>query len=114
VINKLDYIKNLGNFSQFFRCSIGLSAGVIPDNSWIGQYPNSYAIQIGHSSYACRLAGTAHQFIRPRWKHHSSNVYGCGLVLDPKDKLWIFFTLNGQLMSKLVWVLEVLSISQKK
>jgi hypothetical protein len=30
------------------------------------------------------------------------NVYGCGLVLDPKDKLWIFFTLNGQLLGELM------------
>jgi hypothetical protein len=27
-------------------------------------------------------------------------VYGCGLVMDPNDKLAIFFTLNGFLMGQ--------------
>jgi hypothetical protein len=38
--------------------------------------------------------------IRPQMKEHG-NVYGCGLVLDPDNKLWIFFTLNGILMGEL-------------
>jgi hypothetical protein len=57
--------------------------------------------------YNCLLAGVSHQFemtegaIRHGWKHRI-NVYGCGLVLDTKNKLWIFFTLNGKLMGELV------------
>jgi hypothetical protein len=53
------------------------------------------------------LAGVQHRFefpeeaIRPREKEYG-NVYGCGLVLDPEDKLSIFFTLNGYLLGELV------------
>jgi hypothetical protein len=45
--------------------------------------------------------------IQPRFKFGSINVFGCGLVLDPENKLWIFFTLNGQLLGELA--LEVLT-----
>jgi hypothetical protein len=36
---------------------------------------------------------------RPEKKQYG-NVFGCGLVLDPDNKLAIFFTLNGQLLGK--------------
>jgi hypothetical protein len=39
------------------------------------------------------------------WEHRHSigiNVFGCGLVLDPEDKLAIFFTMNGMLMGELL------------
>jgi hypothetical protein len=61
------------------------------------------------------LAGERHLFelpegaIRPKWKEYW-NVLGCGLVLDPEDKLAIFFTLNGKLFGELV--LEVLRINK--
>jgi hypothetical protein len=40
--------------------------------------------------------------IRPRrvLARGSINVFGCGLVLDPENKLAIFFTLNGQLLGE--------------
>jgi hypothetical protein len=85
---------------------VGLSGVVIPD--WIGRDSNSYAIPIvGHHCIACRLAGERHRFelpegaIRPDTKENG-NVFGCGLVLDSEDKLAIFFTLNGQLLGKLM------------
>jgi hypothetical protein len=109
--------KKLIIFNQFFRSYLGLS-GTIADNSWIGYYSNSYAIRIvGHRSYRYRLVGMLHQFelpvgaIRPEMKDNG-NVYGCGLVLDPDNKLAIFFTLNGKLLSK--WMLEILRIKKKK
>jgi hypothetical protein len=82
---------------------VGLSDGCIPDNSWIGEYSNSYAVPTGYF-HGCRLARETHHFelpegaIRPRWKRNGMNVSGCGLVLDPEEKLWIFFTLNGNLL----------------
>jgi hypothetical protein len=86
-----------------FRCYIGLSDAAIPGNgySWITV---PYAV-------GCWLAGVFHHFewqdgaIRPI-RNFGTNVYGCGLVLDPKDKLAIFFTYNGQLMGELM--LEIL------
>jgi hypothetical protein len=50
--------------------------------------------------------------IRPRRAPSGINALGCGLVLDPHDKLWIFFTLNGKLMGELA--LGVLQIRKQK
>jgi hypothetical protein len=83
----------------------------------IGQYQNSYAIEICITYYEYWFAGVSHQFlwpaegaIQPRWELNSLNVYGCGLVLDPENKLWIFFTLNGNILGELVR--DVLSINK--
>jgi hypothetical protein len=86
------------------------------DNSSIGGYSISYSISIsilGRHPCQCLLAGECHRFelplgaIRPQMKFYG-NVFGCGLVLDPDNKLAIFFTLNGQLLGELK--LEVLRI----
>jgi hypothetical protein len=68
--------------------------------------------------YECCLARERHYFelpegdVQPRWKRNGLDVFGCGLVLDLEDKLWIFFTLNGKLLGELV--LEVLGKTKKK
>jgi hypothetical protein len=81
------------------------------ENELIGGYPNSYAISIS-TRYCnwCHLAGEHHRFqlpdgaIQPKlMKENGTNVYGCGLVIDPNDKLAIFFTLNGILMGLLLF-----------
>jgi hypothetical protein len=94
-------------FNQFFRSYVGLSRA-IPGDPWIGEYPNSYAIDIGlHHCYGCLLAGEHHRFelpegaIRPQMKENE-NVFGCGLVLNSDNNLAMFFTLNGQLLSELM------------
>jgi hypothetical protein len=78
---------------------------------------NSYAIDIGrHHYYGYWLSGEGHHFelpegvIRPEMKQYG-NVFGCGLVLDPDNKLAIFFTLNGKLLSE--WMLEILRIKKQ-
>jgi hypothetical protein len=77
-----------------------------PGKFSFGEYYNSYGIPNGH--FYCSFAKRTHFFelseetIQSRWKPDSINVLGCGLVLDPEDKLAIFFTLNGQLRGKLV------------
>jgi hypothetical protein len=99
---------------------VGLSDGAspVPDNSWIGQYSNSYAFPRGGYLHQCWLAGNKHRFelpegaIQPSWKRNDNNVFGCGLVLYPEDNLAIFFTLNGKLMGELV--LKVMRIYKKK
>jgi hypothetical protein len=35
------------------------------------------------------------------WKEDTGNVAGCGLLLDPDNKVSIFFTENGTLMGEL-------------
>jgi hypothetical protein len=95
----------------FFRVEVGLSDGANrdDDNSRIGDYSNSYAISTAGYDERCWLAGESYYFefpegaIRPRWKSNSRNVMGCGLVLDTEDKLWIFFTFNGQLLGEWCW-----------
>jgi hypothetical protein len=63
--------------------------------------PNTYAIQPGFDW--CRLSGKCHRFEcppemgKPQW-NGGGDVVGCGLFLDPKNKLSIFFTGNGMLM----------------
>jgi hypothetical protein len=38
--------------------------------------------------------------LEPERNENGTNVLGCGLVMDTKDKLAIFFTLNGKLKVK--------------
>jgi hypothetical protein len=47
--------------------------------------------------------------VEPEMKEYG-NVFGCGLVLDPDNKLTIFYTLNGQLLGELM--LEILRIKK--
>jgi hypothetical protein len=98
-------------FFTIFRCYVGLSDGVIPDGASIGLYPNSYAIATsGRYLHLCWLTGEGHHLelpegvIKLKWKSNGINVHGCGLVLDPKDNLAIFFTLNGKLMGEFMIV----------
>jgi hypothetical protein len=62
----------------------------------MGDYPNSYAISTGFN--LCYLAGET-SFELPRGVN-GRDVYGCGILMDPNDKLAIFFTLNGILMGQ--------------
>jgi hypothetical protein len=76
----------------------------------IGVYPNSYAISTISELLNWRiLAGRtpilelpADEAISLEPKENEANVYGCGLVMDPNDKLAIFFTLNGILMGQFI------------
>jgi hypothetical protein len=97
--------QKIRSFVKILSFIVGLSDGTIPHNSYAGEYSNSYAIETGYN-YQCWLAGEQHPFelpvgpraIPPRLV--GNNIYGCGLVLDHEDKLWIFFTFNGQLMGE--------------
>jgi hypothetical protein len=59
------------------------------ETGWLGQERH-------HFGWRQRLIGGVEE---PKWKH-DGDVVGCGLVLDPQNKLAIFFTLNGTLMGK--------------
>jgi hypothetical protein len=82
---------------------IGLSDGTSKAEC-IGEYSNSYSISNGNFPWmSYSLAGEHHLYqlpdeaIRPNLWYDCTNVYGCGLVMDPNDKLAIFFTVNGTL-----------------
>jgi hypothetical protein len=92
-----------------YVCTVGLAGGEIPRGGWIGMSPNSYAIGIPQyrEFYQFRLAGQQNYFefpegvIQPEVKE-TGNVFGCGILVDPDDKLTIFFTLNGILIGSVL------------
>jgi hypothetical protein len=107
---RVDHFSN-----KLFRCDYGLSDVAIP--YYIGRNSNSYGIPIlGRHCYGCCLAGERHRFELPEGANRpemkdNGNVFGCGLVLDPHNYLAIFFTLNGQLLGKLI--LDILRTNKK-
>jgi hypothetical protein len=38
------------------------------------------------------------------WNFNSPNVNGCGLLMDPNDKLAVFFTFNGKLKGQFGYI----------
>jgi hypothetical protein len=79
----------------------GLSDGIIPEYKEIGEHPNSYAfVQLSFTTCCFSLAGEDHQFEFRPGMNFGYNVFGCGLLLDPNDKLAIFFTLNGSIIGQ--------------
>jgi hypothetical protein len=102
--------KKFDHFPQYLRWNLnfGLTDGPVPDNDnyRIGGYANAYAIQINLNDYEYWLAGKCQRFelpegvLQPRWEYNSINVFGCGLVMDPENKLCIFFTLDGHLLGE--------------
>jgi hypothetical protein len=89
--------------SKFRTILLGLSSGNIPDGSVVGNFPNSYAIPCGYNF--CWLSQQTHYFdlpngaIKPKWNGRG-DVMGCGLLMNPENKLSIFFTGNGILMGQ--------------
>jgi hypothetical protein len=84
---------------------VGLSSETIPDGTCVGELANSYATQDGCDH--CWLSEKKHYFewpngvIKPEWTG-KGDVLGCGLLLNPENKLSIFFTGNGILMGQSV------------
>jgi hypothetical protein len=82
---------------------VGLSSGNVPDAYVVGYLPNSYAFE--DDCDRCWLSGKSHDFewpngaIEPTW-NRMGDVVGCGLLLNPANKLSIFFTGNGHLMGQ--------------
>jgi hypothetical protein len=91
------------NFQSSESFHIGLSDG---KEDGTGEFSDTYGIEIDNrvSDY-CHLSGKKHRFkwqkgaIKPEWNNYE-DVSGCGILLDPKDNVAIFFTLNGILLGK--------------
>jgi hypothetical protein len=92
------------NFKKFRQICVGLSNGDIPDISNATNSPNCYAIWAGKD--CCFLSGKVHDFkwpnctIKPKW-YGQGDIIGCGILISPENKMFIFFTLNGILMGLL-------------
>jgi hypothetical protein len=91
-------------FSQFRPFLIGLSDGNIPDSVYLGWTPNSYGMRDDFK--CCWLSNKEHAFewpngVKPKWTCLGA-VVGCGLVLNTKNELAIFFTGNGFLLGKFI------------
>jgi hypothetical protein len=70
---------------------------------YVGSYQNSYSYPPGRDY--CVLANDRpclewpKEILKPgRLLKGQGNVGGCGLLVDPNDKLAIFFTFNGKLI----------------
>jgi hypothetical protein len=100
---------NGNNFSSF---SFGFTdengggfTGIYGDWRTLFGNPKSYALHSARNFKYCCLAGNNHRFepclpVEKRQLNEGRNTFGCGLLLDPKDKLAIFFTLNGLLLGE--------------
>jgi hypothetical protein len=55
------------------------------------------------ANYVCWLSGKEHEFECqcPIEEIAEGSVLGCGLLLNSKNKLAVFFTVNGTLLGKL-------------
>jgi hypothetical protein len=93
-------------FEKFRQTRVGLSNGFIPQSSSFTNSPNCYALSAGEDW--CFLSGRMHDFKWPTGENESGwnwigqgDVIGCGILMDPANKVFIFFTLNGILMGSL-------------
>jgi hypothetical protein len=83
-------------FPNFSIGTVGLSDG----NAGSGySSTNSYAI--AHHNYRYWLSGMPYQLEDPI-RAIEGDVVGCGLLLNSKNELAVFFTVNGILRGKLI------------
>jgi hypothetical protein len=103
---KKPIVENIAKDRLFNRYLwVGLSDGMMPANELPDSYSNSYVLPENWA--LCFISAEHHHFVcpgvgavfRPEWKP-KGNIFGCGLLLDPNDKLAIFFTVNGKLMGQ--------------
>jgi hypothetical protein len=96
-LTKLDYEFLFNHFSDV---RIGLSDGVIPNQNNPSSFffrPNICVLFLPKDYCFYYITAEDHLILPEGAKKYDSsrNVYGCGLVLDPEDKMAIFFTSNG-------------------
>jgi hypothetical protein len=87
------------NVSNFSFDSVGFSSG---DAGSQYASTNSYAIKHNFPTYDYWLSGKQHKFEHPVDPIKSGAVVGCGLLLNSKNQLAVFFTRNGLLLGKLL------------
>jgi hypothetical protein len=72
--------------------------------------PNSYAIEGFDNYYDLWLSGKPHKLECPLGPIGEGDVVGCGLLLDSKDELAIFFTLNGILLGNKLLLTHIIKL----
>jgi hypothetical protein len=83
--------------------SIGISNGNNSDGFWLDFAKNSYKSDGAYYYYLPEEEG---EFEWPNEVNSEveykarGNTTGCGILLDPQNKVAIFFTRNGNLLSK--------------
>jgi hypothetical protein len=63
---------------------------------------NLYAIARDGGTYGYWLSGKKHKLESPIRAIDAGDVVGCGLMLNSKNELAVFFTVNGILCGKLI------------
>jgi hypothetical protein len=90
---------NQNKCTKFSSINVGLSSGNVPNGSFVGVEPNSYAIPSGYGY--CWLSGNQQKWPNGATKPESKgegDVVGCGLLLSSGNEVSIFFTGNGLLI----------------
>jgi hypothetical protein len=111
--------KNL--FSRFGYSSFGFTdgskpAGYVaysPSCVSVGGSPNSYGIDgydcgAAAKEYSCWLSGKKQKMENPFRAIAGGDVLGSGLLLNSKNELAVFFTVNGILLGKLL-VIQIIN-----
>jgi hypothetical protein len=83
---------------------VGLSDGTTGIVDYTAS-PNFYAISRTYSGnyyYHCHLSGKQHKLEYPTGEFNGGAVVGCGLLLNSKNELAIFFSWNGRPLGKLI------------
>jgi hypothetical protein len=88
---------------------VGLSNGNIQENTLLGSTLETYGIHYDDEFLFrfCFIGGKKHPVEWPDgvivpWDDQGG-VIGCGLLLNPKNELSIFFTINGILMGQFIY-----------
>jgi hypothetical protein len=80
--------------------------GLLEDDNTFGIFfiwsPNRYAIETTPANGRFRGLSFSKAPVEARQEPNvQGNVFGCGILMDPDNKLTTFFTLNGVLLSKI-------------
>jgi hypothetical protein len=109
------------NNLSFGYYSVGFTDGSNPvAGRYVGGSPNSYGISEKRGCWLSgkehklecpcgaiaggRVAGQKHNFDRPIGSFDAGDVFGSGLLLNSKNELAVFFTVNGILLGKLLLI----------
>jgi hypothetical protein len=90
-------------FSSRWYSSVGFTDGSEIPAGCVGDSPNSYGIDIDrYDKGTLWLSGKEHKLECPTGVIAKGDVFGCGLLLNSKNELAVFFTLDGNILGKLL------------